>query len=124
MRVAVFDPGYILDELGSADSREGYPQPAFVKRKQASTPTLNLSGLSAHLVQVNRLFDTQRSPVGDDDMAIDCSEIDSVPCNTAIVRCLHRDIDAWAAGRQADRVALLKSRDPDFLVELKHMIRV
>lgn len=124
MGAAVSDPRYILDELGGTDSREAYPKPTFIKRKHAAAPAQNLSRLSAHLVQVNLLFHPQSFSVDDDDMAINCGEIDFVSCNVPIMRPLHRDIDAWTGGGQANRVALLEACDPDFLVELKHVIRV
>ena len=57
-------------------------------------------------------------------MVIDRGEIDSVSENVAIMRPLHRDIDAGTGAGQADLVALMQARDPDFLVEHKHVIRV
>jgi len=118
------DPGYIPDELGGTNPRGADPQPALVKTKHGAASAQNLSSFFAHLVEASHLFDLKSFAVGNNDVAIDCGEINSVPEKVAVVRPLHRDIGAGTGGRKAYSVTLLKAGDPDFAIKLKHVIGV
>src|SRR5580698_3282475 len=107
MALAVLYPRHVFHELGGSHASEAHPQPAFVEGENAAAPAESLSGLSAHLVQIDGLFNLQSLPAGDDDVPIDRREINAIAEDVAVMGLLHRNVDARTGGSQADGIPLL-----------------
>lgn len=119
-----FEPREILSKLCWPDTGESYPEKTLIHQGQAATPSQGLAIFAAHQIQVMNLFHLQRFPAGDDNVAIDGGEVNGIGMYVSVMRALNLNIDTAAGVGQGNRVALIESRDPDLISQLKDMIRM
>src|SRR5260370_38245918 len=115
-------PIQVLLKFGGPNAREADPYKALVHWKQSAAPAQGFAAGTAHFVQIDHAFGLERPRIRDYDVPVDGGEIEGAVEEKAVVRPLNADFDLAAGGSETNGIALMKSRDPDFIPQLKNMV--
>jgi hypothetical protein len=115
-------PVQVLPKLGGTNARKANPHEALVHRKQPTAPAQVFATGTAHFVQIVSALDLERSRIRNHDVPVDGREIQQAVEEKTVVRPLNRDFDLARGVLQADGIALMESRDKDFIAQLKNMV--
>src|SRR5260370_1917288 len=116
------NPIQVLLNLAGANAREADPYKALVHWKQSAAPAQGFDAGTAHFVQIDHAFGLERPRIRDYDVPVDGGEIEGAVEEKAVVRPLNADFDLAAGVSETNGIALMKSRDPDFIPQLKNMV--